>query len=154
MSHPEAKTVVSSSSNMDGMVRRLASVIYYYRGRGGSTHERTKEVWGALQALLNMSEESWDEWTPLIADRYTPTDMGPNDAKYFKENLLALLRAYTREARGASPRMKRELAKIIRDALDASVQAPFPEVCEYVKSYHPDALERDRFKECKEVNVK
>ena len=151
MSHPEAQTTMGSSLSMDSLVRRLASVIYYYRGRGGSTHERTKEVWGALQALLSMSERSWDEWMPLIAERYVPTDMGPDDIRYFKENLLALLQAFAKEARGASPRMKRELAKIVRDALDASVQAPFPEVCEYVKAYHQDALEEDRFKECKEV---
>ena len=151
MSHPEAQTGMGSSPSMDSVVRKLASVIYYYRGRGGSTHERTKEVWGALQTLLSMSEGSWDKWMPLIAERYAPTEVGPNDAKYFKDNLLALLKTFANEARGASPRMKRELAKIVRDALDASVQAPFPEVCEYVKAYHPDALERERFKECKEV---
>lgn len=150
MSHPQDQMEVDRL-NMDKVVRTLACIIYYYRGRGGSTHERTKEVWEALQVLLYMNEKSWDEWIPLIAKRYTPSDIGSMDADYFEKQLLALLQMFAREARGASPRMKGELAKIIRDALDASVSNPFPDICYYVNEFHPDAFEKDRFKECKEV---
>ncbi|MEM1606103.1 MAG: hypothetical protein QXW41_07675 [Fervidicoccaceae archaeon] len=148
MTHPQTQV---GELRIDEVVRRLAYVIHYYRGRGASTHERTKEVWEALQVLLYMSEKSWDEWIPLIAKRYTPSDIGSKDAEYFEKHLLELLRMFAREAKGASPRMKTELAKIIRDALDASVREPFPDICNYVKEFHPDALEKERFKECKEV---
>lgn len=159
MSYPQVQAQTSRSqvetqvegSRIDEVVRRLANVIYYYRGGGSSTHERTKEVWGALQVLLNIGEKSWDEWIPLIAKRYTPSDIGSRDAEYFERHLQILLQMFAKEAKGASPRMKRELAKMIRDALDVTVQAPFPDVCHYVKEFHSDALERERFKECKEV---
>lgn len=150
MVRPQTQIQVGES-RIDEVVRRLAHVIYYYRGAVGSKHEKTKEVWGALQVLLYMNEKSWDEWIPLIAKRHTLSDVGSRDAEYFEENLRTLLQMFAKEAKGSSPRMKSELAKIIRDALDASVREPFPDVCEYVKEFHPDALERERFEECKEV---
>lgn len=148
---PQIKPQEEVSLRIDEIVRELANVIYYYRDRGSSTHERTKEVWGALQVLLSLRESSWGEWIPLIAKRYTPSDVGPKDAKYFEEHLQMLLQRFAEEARGSSPAMKRELAKTVRDALDVVVQEPFPDVCYYVKEFHQDALERERFEKCREV---
>lgn len=137
---------------LDEIVRKLACVIAYRRGSGGSTYERTKEVWNALETLLNLNESSWNEWIPLIAKRYTPADVGGKDAEYFEENLLKLLKKFAKEAKDYNPLMKRELAKMIRDAMDASTKNPYPELCFYVRDFHPDRLQDERFKDkCKEV---
>lgn len=137
--------------SIDGLIRRIANVIAYYRGSGGSTYERTKEVWNALETLLNLREDAWIEWIPLIAKRYTPTDIGSRDAEYFERLLLFLLRKFAYEAKEYNPSMKRELAKMVRDALDSATRNPFPEICFYIREFHPDALSRERFEECKEV---
>mgnify|MGYP001626362967 FL=1 len=133
------------------MVRRLANVIAYYRRADSSTYERTKEVWGALQILLKLHESRWDDLIPLIVRRYTLRKAGRGDVEYFEKHLQMLLQKFAEEVKGSSPAMKRELAKTIRDALDVAVQNPFPDICSYLKEHHPDALERERFKECRKV---
>lgn len=130
-----------------GIVERLGAIIAYYRGYM-STHERTKEVWGALEALLRLSEKKWSEWIPLLADRYTPKDRwAVEDRNYFKELLNALLAKFADEVRGYNPATKSLLAKTIRDALDAASSSPYPQLCFFVKEFHPDRLCDNRFRE-------
>jgi len=136
-------------ADLAALVERLGVMLAYYRGSGGSTYERTKEVWGALQSLLRISEKKWGEWIPLLAARYTP---GFGEAAYFRELLEALLRRFAEDVRGYNPAMKRELAKAVRDALDSVVASPYPQLCFFVKEFRPERLCDERFRErCKGV---
>ncbi len=139
---------------IDGLIRRIACPIVYYRGAKTpqrSTYEYTKEVYSALETLLNLRESTWSEWIPLLVERYTPPEFGSKDAEYFKKILLLLLQKFSEEAKKYNPFMRRELAKMIRNALDSAVTNPYPEICFYVKEFHSEALSRDRFKKCQEV---
>lgn len=139
-------------ADLAGLVERLGAIIAYYRGSGSSTHERTKEVWGALQTLLRLSEKKWKEWIPLIVEQYNPGFPSPSDNEYFKVLLRTLLERFASEVRGYTPPMKRLLARSIRSALDSASAFPYPQLCFFVKEFHPDRLCDDRFKDrCKGV---
>jgi len=139
-------------ADLAGLVERLGAIIAYYRGSAGSTHERTKEVWGALQTLLRLSEKKWSEWIPLIVEQHDPQFPSSNDNRYFKILLRALLERFAREVRGYTPAMKRLLAKSVRSALDSAVASPYPQLCFFVKEFHPDRVCDKRFKDkCREV---
>lgn len=102
--------------------------------------------------LLKIPEDRWDEWIPLIASRYLPEDVRGRDREFFRQALEALLRRFAEEARGYNPYMKRELAKAVRDALDNLVASPYPQLCFFVKEFHPERLEDERFRDrCKGV---
>lgn len=139
-------------ADLAGLVERLGAIIAYYRGSGSSTHERTKEVWGALQTLLRLSEKKWEEWIPLIVEQYNPGFGAPKDNEYFKRLLRVLLEKFALEVKGYTPAMKRLLAKSIRSALDSASASPYPQICFFVKEFHPDRVCDSRFKDrCKEV---
>ncbi len=134
-----------------GIVERLGAIVAYYRP-GQSTHERTKEVWGALETLLRLSEKKWKEWIPIIVEYYNPGFPSPSDTEYFKKLLHALLKKFSSEVRGYNPSVKSLLAKSIRSALDSASGFPYPQLCFFVKEFHHDRLCDDRFKDkCKEV---
>ncbi len=143
-------------ASLASLVERLGAIIAYYRPaeapRYRSTHERTKEVWGALQALLRLSEKKWEEWIPLLVEQYSPDFPSPSDNEYFKKLLSALLERFANEVKGYTPAMKRLLARSIRSALDSASASPYPQLCFFVKEFHPDRLCDPRFKEkCMEV---
>lgn len=137
--------------DLASIVERLGAIIGYYR-QGQSTHERTKEVWGALKTLLRISEKRWSEWTPLLVERYTPERMSSGDTEYFKQLFKALLSKFASEVKGYTPAMKLHLAKILRSALDSASANPYPQLCFFVSEFHPDRLCDKRFvKKCSEV---
>lgn len=135
------------SLDLAGIVERLGAIVAYYRGSRGSTHERTKEVWGALKTLLSISEKKWGEWIPLIATRYTPSEFG-KASDYFRQLLEALLRKFADEVKGYTPAMKSHLAKLIRSALDSASENPYPQLCFFIKEFYPD---KELKEGCKEV---
>lgn len=150
----EFKVKNPRSLSIGELVERLAAIIWYYRGREvlASAHAGTKEVWGALDALLRVHEKKWGEWIPLIVKRYTPDFPSASDEKYFGQLLQALLERFTEEMRGASPYLKGLMARIIRRALEKALKDPFPQVCFFVKEFHPDRVCDDRFRaQCMEV---
>lgn len=133
------------------IIERLGAIIAYHRP-GRSTHERTKEAWGALQALLRLSEKKWQEWIPVIVEHYKPDFASPRDTMYFQELLRALLKKFAVEVRGYNPSVKSMLAKSIRSALDSASSSPYPQLCFFVHEFHPDRLCDSRFKDvCREV---
>ena len=132
--------------NLAGILERLGTIVAYYRGTGGSTHERTKEIWGALKTLLRLSERKWREWIPVIVEHYTPDFGSPRDVEYFKQLLHALLKKFSAEVKGYNPSVKSLLAKSIRSALDSVSGSPYPQLCFFVQEFHPDRLCDDRFK--------
>jgi len=139
---------------ISSIIERLGAIIAYYRGTSGSTHERTKEVWGALNLLLRLSEQKWSEWIPVIVEQYTPNLGSPRDTEYFKKLLQVLLQKFADEVRGYSPSTKRMLAKSIRTALDSVSSPPISSnksICFFVKEGHPERLSDERFKFCSEV---
>jgi hypothetical protein len=121
------------------IVERLGAILAYYRGRTSSTHERTKDVWGALKTLLRLSEKKWQEWIPLIAERYVPNDLGKTTG-YFHELLTVLLNKFAEEVRGYTPAMKLHLAKIIRSALDSASAHPEPQIKFFIQEFYPEKL--------------
>lgn len=132
--------------NLAGIVERLGAIIGYYRPMQ-STYERTKEVWGALELLLGISERKWSEWIPLLVERYTPERFSAKDAMYFKKLLYALLEKFAEEVRGYTPAMKSQLAKTIRSALDSVSKNPYPQICFFVNEFHNERISDKRFKE-------
>lgn len=139
--------------NLAGIVERLGAIIAYYRGTRGSTHERTKEVWGALNTLLRLSEKKWSEWIPIIVDHFTPDFASTKDVEYFKKLLKALLNKFHEEVKGYNPSVKSLLAKSIRSALDSVSGSPQPQICFFVNEFHPDRLSDERFNSCKKEVV-
>jgi hypothetical protein len=138
--------------DLAGIIERLGAIIAYYKGEWSSTHERTKEVWGALETLLRLPERKWDRWIPLITDNYVLERGSPDDTVYFKELLKTLLVKFGEETRGYTPAMKLQLAKIIRSALDSASKNPYPQICFFVYEFHRDRLCSDRFKDkCRSV---
>ncbi|MGB9809355.1 MAG: hypothetical protein ACPLSA_04865 [Caldanaerobacter sp.] len=138
-------------ATLDELVRRIGCIVAYYRGGGGSIYEKTKEVWGALETLLNLRESQWNQWISMISKRYIMREVGQKDGELFEKLLFFLLQRFAEEAKGYSPSMKREMAKMIRDALDSTVRNPYPDICFYVKDFHSERLSDERFKNCKEV---
>lgn len=134
------------------IVERLGAIIAYYRGTSSSAYERTKEVWSALKTLLRLSEKMWNEWIPIIAERYTLGSGSTKDIEYFKQLLRALLEKFSKEVKGYNPSVKTLLAKSIRSAIDSASRYPYPQLCFFVKEFHPDRLCDKRFKDtCEEV---
>ncbi len=125
--------------DLAGIVERLGAILAYYRGRSSSTHERTKEVWGALKTLLRLSERKWHEWIPLISERYVPNDLG-KATDYFHELLTALLSRFAVEVRGYTPAMKLHLAKIIRSSLESASGHPDPQIEFFIKEFYPEKV--------------
>mgnify|MGYP000094190167 CR=1 FL=1 len=129
------------SRSLEEYVARLGAMVAYYRGRGRSTYERTKEVWGALQTLLRTPPRHWNEILGVIVKRYT-IDVRREDVRKCFENLLrGLLEKFIELARNYNPHMRLELAKAIRDALDVSVSSPKPEIDLFIKEFYPEKLE-------------
>jgi hypothetical protein len=150
----EYKFYVEDPGALDlaGIIERLGAIIAYYRGTGGSTHERTKEVWGALKTLLRLPERKWGEWIPVIVEHYTPDFPGQKPVEYFKVLLHQLLERFAEEVKGYNPSVKNLLAKSIRSALDSASRSPYPQLCFFVKEFYSDRLCEDRFRDtCKEV---
>ncbi len=150
----EYKFYVENPEALDlaGIIERLGAIIAYYRGTVGSTHERTKEVWGALKTLLRLSEKKWDEWIPILVEHYTPDFRGQKPLEYFKTLLYHLLKRFADEVKGYNPSVKNLLAKSIRSALDSASGNPYPQLCFFVKEFYPDRLCDGRFKDkCKGV---
>ena len=138
--------------DLAGIIGRLGAIIAYYRGTGGSTHERTKEVWGALKTLLRLSEKKWNEWIPVIVEHYAPDFGSPSDTEYFKQLLQVLVKKFSEEVKGYNPSMKSLLAKSIRSAVGSASGSPYPQLCFFIREFHPDRLCDRRFKDrCKEV---
>ena len=126
---------------LEEYVARLGAIIAYYRGRSGSTYEKTKEVWGALQTLLRTPPRYWNEVLGVIVKRYT-IDVRREDVRKCFENLLrGLLEKFTELAKNLNPHMRLELAKAIRDALDTSVSSPKPEIDSFIREFYPKKVE-------------
>jgi len=138
---------------LSGIVERLGAIVAYYRGSTSSTHERTKEVWGALNLLLKLPERKWSTWIPIIVEQFAPDFGSQKDTEYFKKLLRTLLLKFSDEVRGYSPSAKMLLAKSIRSALDSASGSPYPQICFFVKEGHPERLNPpdERFKSCIEV---
>lgn len=138
--------------DLAGIIERLGTIVAYYKGSGGSTHERTKEVWGALKTLLRLSEKKWNIWIPVIVEHYAPDFGSQRDTEYFKQLLYSLLRKFAEEVRGYNPSVKNLLAKSIRSALESASGSPYPQMCFFVKEFHSNRLCDGRFKDkCMEV---
>ena len=107
------------------IVIQLGSMIRFVRKNATSTHEKSKEVYGALKTLLSLPERKYDEWIPLIATRYVPDGLQSKAGReYFRELLLSLLVKFKEETKGFNPTLKSKLAKIIRKAVASAYDNP------------------------------
>jgi len=137
--------------SLEEIIVRIGSIISYYRGTKSSTHERTKEVWKALNLLINLPESKWDTWIPIIVNQFIPEFGSLEDTEYFKKLLHTLLLKVSNEVKGANPQIKITLIKSIRTSLDSVSKSPYPQICFFVKERHPDHLSDERFKPCEKV---